>query len=364
MKPFSALYFIKENKRRCGLLMFMIFLSFGVYLGGLYITNPMDNWKVPISYYENIVSLRGSAYEDEDFQYMVNQAREDGKVTVIEVGSYQSFGWKTIMAFDSGSVSFTFRCVEDFKTFCEYFGITCDFDQLGDGSLIVSERFAKNQGLELGDKVDKNFGWNVYDEFTLDALTDEEGYIAYFIQEPEEPLPSAIFIGEQIHGKELYDYAYELQSQTGDPDDIYIYPGLAEDIGNQFETFNLIYMFIVVLLSVILAVTINAAFVGMYQKREYEFAVYRAIGISKKRMIWKIARELLWMDVLALAAGAVITVAGLYLFNHLVLYPDGKYLRYFEGLAFWNLLLCNVIIVVLLIVTRCRKMMKVDICNY
>lgn len=43
MNPFSPLYFIKENKARCLLLMFMIFLSWGVYLGGLYATNPRHN---------------------------------------------------------------------------------------------------------------------------------------------------------------------------------------------------------------------------------------------------------------------------------------------------------------------------------
>ena len=54
MKPFSPLYFIKENASRCLALMLMIFLSFGCYLGGLYVTNPLDNWKVPLSYYETI----------------------------------------------------------------------------------------------------------------------------------------------------------------------------------------------------------------------------------------------------------------------------------------------------------------------
>ena len=123
-------------------------------------------------------------------------------------------------------------------------------------------------------------------------------------------------------------------------------------------------MFIAVLLSIILAITINAAFVGMYQRREFEFAVYRAIGISKKQVITKIVKELLLIDAIALSVGAAIVLLGLYLSNHLFLYPVGKYLRYFDPLAFGFLLLCNVIVIVPLIFTRCRQMLRADICEY
>lgn len=364
MKPFSAMYFIKENKSRCILLMFMIFLSFGVYLGGLYITNPIDNWELLMQYYDNIVSVSGSSYEDEDYRYVIDKAINDGKVTIIELGSYNGFGWESIMGFESGDFSFTFRTVEDFKIYCECMGIECDFDNIRSGSLIMSEMHANNNGLKLGDMVEKKKYSSVYSDFSLDELTDEDGYTLYFITPEPENGASAILIGESIHGKELYDYVYGLQSEVEDPLDVFVYDGVRADIGSQFEMFNLIYMFIAILLSVILAVTINAAFVGMYQKREYEFAVYRAIGVPKKRIIGKIAGELILMDVIALGIGAVITMLGLYLFNNMVLYPVGKYLRYFESLALGNLILCNIIIIVPLIVTRCRQMLKADICEY
>lgn len=361
MKPFSALYFIKENKSRCLLLMFMIFLSFGVYLGGLYVTNPLDNWDLPMAYYDKLVSVFGDDNGEEGYKRFIEQASVDDEVKVIELGTYNGIKWNSIMGFESGTCTFTFRSVEDFKVYCDHMGIECDFANLKSGSMIMSEKFANNKGFALGEKVDKNSEYNIYGEFTLDAITDEDGYMAYFITNKEDILQSAILLG---NGKEIYDYAYELQGILEDESDVIIHPGFRETVESEFATFDIIYLFIVVLLSIILAVTINAAFVGMYQKRELEFSVYRAIGISKKRIIGKVAGELLLIDVIALIVGAAIAMVGLYLFNNMILYPIGKYLRYFEPLAFVNLIFCNVIIIVPLIISRCRRLLKADICEY
>lgn len=363
MKPFSAFYFIKENKKKSLLLIFMIFLSFGVYVGGLYITNPYDNWKTLIGYYEKLVSVYQNSGDDEAYRSLLDEAAASGKVTVIELGSYNGMSWESIMGFSSGC-SFTFRTVDDFKVFCEKMGITCDFDNLKSGSMIMSEKYAKNKGFSIGDKVDKNKEWNIYGDFTLDAVTKEDGYTLYFISGEEDDGAGALLIGNDIEGPELYNYVYTLHSHLENKSDVWIYGGIEQEIKPQFDIFNIIYMFIAVLLSIILAITINAAFVGMYQRREFEFAVYRAIGISKKQVITKIVKELLLIDAIALSVGAAIVLLGLYLSNHLFLYPVGKYLRYFDPLAFGFLLLCNVIVIVPLIFTRCRQMLRADICEY
>ncbi|MBQ3546086.1 MAG: ABC transporter permease [Lachnospiraceae bacterium] len=363
MKPFSALYFIKENKKRSVLLMLMIFLSFGVYIGGLYVTNPEDNWQQLMEYSDNCVSVVKSSMDGEGYEWLLNEVQKDGKTKVIEIGSSNYFGWKTIMGFESSQGLYTFRSVEDFKTFCNYMDIECDFSKLKSGSMIMSEKFAKNRGFSIGDKVDEKKYSSIYGEYTLDVLTDEDGYTIYFISDEEES-GRALILGEKIKGHELYSYVYKLHSQIEGTKNVFVYPGVRQEIEVQFESFNTIYMLIVILLSIILAITINAAFVGMYQKREFEFAVYRAIGIPKKSIIGKFVKELLLLDIIALFFGTIVMLIGLYLLNNLVLYPEGKYLRYFELVALYNMLLCNAIIIIPLIVTRCRKMLKADICDY
>ena len=162
-----------------------------------------------------------------------------------------------------------------------------------------------------------------------------------------------------MDGSELYDLVHRTQEK---------YPITVNDIRNQitgqFTIFNRIYLFVIMLLSVILAVTINAAFVGMYQRRNYEFAVYRAIGVYRKAIVNKLVSELLWMDLFALVLGAGVVLLGLYLLNNLVLYPNGMYLRYFHPTALTGLVLCNVMVLLPLIFTRCRQLLSADICEY
>lgn len=363
MKPFSPLYFIKENASRCLALMLMIFLSFGCYLGGLYVTNPLDNWKVPFSYYA-VMRTPGASALDADFsQYKAfrQEMEQHPNILVLEQGQSNSFPWTTVMGFEIGTFTLTFRSVEDFKVYCDYFGIECDFTGLSSGSLILSERLAKNKGLELKDMVDRNYSQQIYDTFTVDALTTEEGYCQYYIDDTPIEYPVLMLLPVDISTEEFLQIFTEARERNS----VAIYNGLLqENVEREYESFNLIYTFIVILLAVILAVTINAAFVGMYQRRNFEFAVYRAIGISKKRIIKKIVGELVFLDLITLSIGGCIFFLALYLFNNLVLYPVGKYLNYFHPLALTGLLLCNVTILVPLIITRCRQLLRADICEY
>lgn len=362
MKPFSPLYFIRENRQKSVLLIFMIMLGYVIYLGGLYVTNPYDNWRVPVAYYDRVTKVN-PASDDGDlsqFKAFREEIEADGRVLVLEMGSDNGFNWKTVMGFETGRYSATFRSVEDFRLFCEYMGIECDFDNLKDGSLVMSEMFAQNRGLGLGDIVDSDFDASVHAPYTLDAVTDEEGYILHFISEEPPDVPELMLLGNGIDGEELYDIVYEIQKRHK----VSVYDVLKHRLDSQFRTFDMIYLFIVLLLSVILAVTINAVFVGIYQRRNFEIAIYRAIGISKYRIVGKLAGELLWMDVIALGAGGVLFFPGLYLANNCLLYPSGLYLRYFHPMALCGLAVCNILVFIPLVLGRCRQMWKADICEY
>lgn len=362
MRPFSPLYYVKENKSRCFLLMFMLFLAYAAYLGGLYVTNPYDNWSLAIDYSDKVLEVYPSNDDEgqEDFYAFTAEAEQNEMLEVLQLGVFNAFNWNTIMAFESGSFSLTFLSVEDFRTYCEHMGIECDFDKLGEGSLVMSERFAKNRGLRVGDVLGKDFSNYMYGEFRLDAVTQEDGYTLYFIDGESGPRNDLLIFGRGVSDSKAEALVDGLRQKY----DVRIAQPLRSIIERQYGTFNQIYFFVVILVAIILAVTINAAFIGMYERRKPEFAVYRAIGISKRRILGKIVGELLCMDAIALVLGGAVFFFGLYLFNNLALYPVGKYLRYFQPFALFGLLLCNLAVLVPLIVTRCRQMGKADICEY
>lgn len=363
MKPFSAMYFIRANMTKCALLIFMLFLGYGAYLGGLYVTNPVDNFELFTEYYDDkAIQIARGKMDLETTEAFINEASGLENVTLLKLGKRQTIGWKSIMGYENWSDPLTFRNAGDFRIYCEHLGIECDFSSLTSGSMIMSERFAKNKKLEIGDKVDENYADTIYDEFTLRALTKEDGYSLYFIDtEEERPLNNFLLLAENgISAAEFHSKVAQLQSNY----EINIFDESRESVEEDFRTFNMIYLFIMILLGIILAVTINAAFVGMYQRRNFEFAVYRAIGISRRRIVGKLVGELLCMDMIALAAGGAVFFFGLYLFNNLALYPAGLYLRYFHPIALFGLLLCNLTVLIPLIITRCRQMLKADICEY
>lgn len=363
MKPFSPLYYIKENKLKCILLMFMLFLGYGAYLGGLYVASPLESFDLICDYYDRLAQfdLVGDAYNEENVALIKKDISEYEDVELLQLGIYQSFTWKTVMGYTSGDASICFRSAEDFKTYCEFIGIEYDFGELKEGDMVMSDIFAKNRGLKIGDTVDEDLSESLFTEFTLRGITDEDGYVQYFICGEDNYSREFLLLGKNgKSGKELYDVARELQKKY----DIHLSDEFRQRVNAQFETFNLIYIFVIILLSVILAVTINAAFVGMYQRRNFEFAVYRAIGFTRRQIIGKIVGELLCMDLIALTAGGAVFFFGLYLFNDLSLYPIGLRLEYFDPLALTGLLVCNFTVLIPLTLTRCRQLPKADICEY
>ena len=358
MKPFSALYFIKENRVRCALLAIMLFLGYAAYLGGLYVTNIRDSWEVPFGYTDKMVLVYGETEEQiERYKQFQRETAADSRIKMIPVSRRNHLNWKTIMGFEIGQYAYTFASVRDFETYCKYMGVVCDFKNLKAGSMVMSPKMSKNRGIKIGDKIEKDDADTIFGSYTLDALTEEDGYTIYFIDKKMSEDYTAMLLSDELGKDRLQDYAVE---KYGSYDD----ENLEEKIDEELSFLYSIYIFIIMFLALILAVTICAAFVGMYQRRNFEFAVYRAIGVSKRRIVGKISSELLWMDLASLFGGGIIFFFGLYLFNNMVLYPEGKYLRYFNPLALTGLAVCNITVLIPLVVTRCRQMLKADICEY
>jgi len=365
MKPFSPLYFIKENKARCAVLIGMIFLSFAVYLAGLYVMNVVTSFEeFGAELYESSAFIGLKARDEASMQGYEDAAedvRNEENVQLLELGWGNYFNVESIMSFTVGYQSLTFLNREDVKLFCEVNGIACDVSKLGSRSVIMSERMANNLGLKLGDILTPEEFSGISEEFTLDVITDQKTYASYFLEEGGQ-------VGNYLvvnTGKSKQDYeAYLEQLKANYPVTIHDYEVDMRDVDRTFSFLPKIYIAVLVLVAIIMAVTVNAVFVGVYQGRTFEFAVYRAIGMGKRKITGKIVGELLWMEGIALVGGGVFFFLGVYLFNHLVLYPAGKYLDYFNNIALVGLAICNVIILVPLMITRCRQMHRADICEY
>ncbi|MBQ7943795.1 MAG: ABC transporter permease [Lachnospiraceae bacterium] len=362
VKPFSAGYYIAQNRLKCGLLIFMFFLTYIAYLGGLYVTNIPTMYEFAAQRMEKYAVISPSSKDADwsQFEGAVRKLQEEDRITMLQQSVFSYIYTKSIMSFELSYPRHAFRTVEDFKTFCDYMGITCDFENLKEGSFIASKLMANGRNMKIGDALIQRKDENVYQDYTLDAITDEEGYTTYFINDNVNY--NYILLPTGMTLEEFHEYMNELEEEFEiSVSDVESY---REETVRDFGSFQVIYAFIVVLLAVVMAITINAAFVGMYQHRESEFAVYRAIGISKGRIIGKIIKELLLMDAMGIVFGGVVMLLAIYLLNELALIPQGWMLLYYHPTALWGMLLCNITVLVPLVLSRSRKLLKADICAY
>lgn len=367
MKPFSALYYIKENRGRSILLICMFILSYIAWLGGVYVTNiaTVFDYSIEESVNKCAIVYPISGNDDQaQIEALVTEVSEEEGVTILKQGVVSSISFKSIMnGMNNGYMGISFLNVDDFKTYCRVQGIACDFDNLKPGSVIMGELAAANRGMEIGDTLEEKDEESVYGVYTLDAVLDARGIEVYYIDTGVNGSNNGwILLADGMSEAEFADYTSQLAEdyQVQVMNKSY----MTETISGQLNSLNYIYAFIVVLVAIVMAITINAAFVGMYQHREPEFAVYMAIGKTRGQVVAKLAGELLLMDVIGLILGGFIVFCGIYLLNNLYYMPNGLKMEYYHPLALAGMLLCNLMILLPLMISRSRQMMKVDICEY
>lgn len=366
MKPFSAIYFMKENIKRSVLLIFMFVLTFAIYMAGLYISNVESMFKISLERDRNtaIVNSMATDKNNEDFAKVVEMLEKDKRITVLHQGVYNEICTTAVMDFKNVYTQYSFRSKEDFETYCNFTGIkiqTKNKDKdIGNGSVIMSSLQADNRGMGPGGRLVEEDSEYTDQEYTLDAITDEDGYGTYYISDTNSA--SCLLLNNSMSDKEFKELLDKLETEYK----VYArgYDYYKNRINEQLGNFYYIYFFIIILLSVIMAITINAAFAGLYQHRQGEFALYKAIGISMKKIRLKILSEVLVIDITGILAGVCVIMAGIYLFNNLYLIPRGLRLFYYNNMSMAGMVASNLIILVPVTLLQGRKLIKADICNY
>lgn len=367
LKPFSALYYVRHNLRRSLVLIFLVFISYTAYLGGLYVTNPKDNFVRSACMMENY-ALFHMTYMDTggvEFEKAKAAAADLDGITCVNAGGDNSLQFMAVMHFTMNcAVMPTFHDAEAFEKFNDVTHCLSPEQKPADGQVYLTSMMARNANLQVGDVLssDNSDYGSFMRDFTVGGIIESETYYALFFDYEHQTssfmllntgLPTATFEARITDFSESYTTLFVQDKGS-----------TLQELDPQFRPFLYIYVAILVLLSVVLAITINASFVGAYEKRRYEFAVYHGIGFTKGKLILKIAMELLFTMLTGLLAGGILFFVGLYLLNHLVLEPNGQYLRYFHPVAIIGLLLCNVLIFLPMFLFRLRWVKKLDICAY
>ena len=125
-----------------------------------------------------------------------------------------------------------------------------------------------------------------------------------------------------------------------------------------FAINSIIFLGIIVVVTCVFFITINAVLVGIYDKRKSEFQIYASIGIPKKKIGWKVIKELVLMSVIGMGLGILLSFIIIALLNIFAYAESGLQLYYYHPWSLGAWLICNVMILVPSIFLRLRGIGK------
>ena len=363
MKPMSAFYYVKENKGRAGIVIFLLFFTTLLFLAGNYIDSNYYYWKRVMEYSDRVSTVSAiSADEDQkDFFAFREKLKGDESLLVYDVTGYGYSGlpWICTMGFEMGSSSMVFNSVEDMGDCFEMLGIKADLADMKDGSVCLSSALARQYGLKKGDIVDVSVYKNISGRHRVGAILEDDSYILFYIDHTDTPFRMHV-MSRELSGQELRDYLAELQGDFK----VHIDQLMSVEIEKQFAPFKLVFGAGIVLLSLVLAVVVNSVITGQYIARTYEFGVYRAIGLKRREIYGKCAREILAMDLLAILFGAGIIFLFLFLANELYYIPAGRFCPYYSNMGLYAFLASNALVVIPTILLKGRSMSRADVTEF
>lgn len=361
IKPFSALYYMKENRGRVTICIFMMFLATLIFLAGNYIQSELYTFEKEFAYSDKlvVVSLQSTDEEYQDFSAFRKSVEEDDKLKMVMSSAYGFSGMQhgTVLNLEMGGWSYTFNCVQDMQETFQHLGIQGDFSKCKHRSIIISQDFAKDKGIKLGDTVDHSFDQCFDGTYTVDAIVDDGSFCTFYVYEDNDNLGRIYIYSDFMEGEELYDY---VRSLAGDKK-VQVMESERSAVLPQFYVFFVLFYAIDVLIAIVLAVTINSVVTGQYLKRTCEFGIYNALGRSRKDVWAKVASEVFSMNLIACLIGFASIFLFTWLMNELVYGPKGLYLLYSSQTGLVGFVLCDILIVLPLILSKGRLMCKANV---
>ncbi len=364
MKPLSAAYYVKENKGRSTIVIFLLFMTTLLFLAGNYVDSVYYYWDRYEEYTDKlcVVSALSTDENFEEFAAVYRDLAADEKLIVQKrtPRGTQGLSWICTMGFEMGTASVVFDSPEDLKEAFDVLGIRGDVSGMENGTVCISTALAKQYGLRKGDILDASIQEGFKGSYKIAALIEDDSYIVFYVI-PYEGVPLRLnVLSRELSGQALRDYVNAIVAgRKAEVDHV-----ATEMIEKQFSPFKLIFGVGMVLLSLVLAVIVNSVITGQYMARTYEFGVYRAIGLSKGAIYAKVAGELLLTDFLAILCGGVLTVVFTFLMNELFYLPKGQFLPYYSNMGMMAFLVSNALVVVPTILLKGRSMSRSDVTEF
>lgn len=361
MNPFSSRYYLMQNKARVSKITFIISMLALIYVGGLYLTNISEEAKAILRERRDFVEVMGTFddTEGEQIRDLAQQVKSYDNVEVLGVRS-NFYRYKTMLGFKNGGRAYVINR-SDFKQLNDKLHLISPEVEIIEDTVFLSNKLArylnvKDQELITFDTEDVIMyqGDKPYKVITFPS----KAFTAYFVTEDTDD--AEFYLVTRSEGSSESEFLEQINALKGKYDKVKIntYNDAIEELFRNFQINNVIYYSIIAILAIVFAITTNAVFVGLYDKRKQEFALYRGIGIQKKLIYKKVAVEILYMNGIGIIMGAGIIFLTVSLLNKFIYYKDGISMWYYHPMAFLAIFLCDLAILIPGIGLRIRSISK------
>lgn len=379
MTPFSARYYIKNNIKRCISLILLLALTASAYLGYMYIHTFSVESLLCSDYIKDIAFVMPGGNIDtkeklEQYFSDVEKVEKCSSVSGLYPIKFLNIEINTTMNIGLSNNYPIFENSDDIKSYNDTVKLMNESDLPKAGEIALSSKMAKNLGLKSGDIVSKNninfssitdekFKVKVFENENMTALavaenSESENHSAVYmaVRKPGEREPMCATFENDMNRLNAENPTIMLQT--------YSYILTDGEIGEFIQMLNMVYYAILLFVCLILIFTINAIFTGAYERRRYEFSVYKALGISKRERNAKIIKEILLMDIIGLTIGMVLVLTSMSIIDATSLSSIGLTLGGFSPEALLITLVCNLCIVLPIMLLKIRKMKKYDVTEF
>jgi hypothetical protein len=332
-----------------------------IYVGGLYLTNISEEAIAVSEELQDFITI-SSTYEDtneEQFKALEQQILTSDIIEAFGVNK-NSYFYKTMLGFRNGFIAYTFS-KDDFLRFNQRMQLIPVKVTVLDNTILLSDKQAAFLNVKEGelfrdqtDDIDVYYGEGPFQVI----IFPNNAFCAYFVTKDYERAGAYLITWKDSSSKEEYFQKVEELRANYDKLKFVTYEDKMTQFNESFAVNNIVYYSIIAIVSIVFAITTNAVFVGLYDKRKYEFALYQGIGIPKRRIYKKVTTEILCMNTLGLLLGISFSLLVISLLNEGVYHQDGLSMRYYHPTAFFATIFCDLAILIPGIGLRIHRISK------
>lgn len=342
VNPMSPAKFFIENKRKVTIIVITIILavcaiSLVSSLTGSLINSSKFIWIEPFEKYSLITPLQGEYFIKDSVVERIDKIEGTKKTIYIDV----DFTTISLPFGGNDNVPVYFMEKEDIEYVLAENRCKLIEGRLPDrnaNEVILHWRIMSNKNLKIGDYIGSlaDKGEVLAGKYKITGIIDGDAVLSFGGESYKEKQlkkigeiknKMAILIFPENGSSTLNK---ELELVDGTDAKCYTYQQLKDKLEEQINGLNTTLLIIILVVVSVLSISVGALMYITYMQRTDEFGILYAIGYSKKYIIKKISKEIIYLNIFSWITGMILSFVFIFILNKTIYNPQGQVLTLFD----------------------------------